>query len=204
MPILRILTSWQFWLVLLLVVTGLLVWRVSALSDSLNMTEKSLSAALTDCSTWRTKDSLTAAKNDILLMRIDQLERYRKEDYQIINSLKKRNEDLKILINKLSKTEIKIKTVVKDSIIYRDTAYLKYHTFKWRDNWTTVNGAILGDSVDLDVKVKDSLVIGVTTEYKRFLGFLWKTSKVKSQNIYATSKNPNCNIENIDCIFLKN
>lgn len=62
---------------------------------------------------------------------------------------------------------------------------------------------IVKDSVDLTVNSTDSLVIGVTTEYKRFLGFLWRTKKIKSQKVYAISKNPHTTITNVECVNIR-
>ena len=162
-----------------------------------------MNAALNECITWKTKDSLSAAKNDALTLRIDELQRYREKDLKTISALKKKNEDLNNLVTELSNTKVEIKTEVRDSIIYVDSSKLNAKVFKWSDNWVDVNGTIVKDSVDIEVSSRDSLVIGVTTEYKRFLGFLWKTKKIKSQKVYAISKNPHTTITNIECVNIK-
>lgn len=164
------------------------------ISQDRDLYKRNMNSALIECVKWKTKDSLSAAKNATLNLKISELERYRSNDINQINQLKKKNEELNNLIKNSSKTEIKIITQLKDTVIYKDT--VKY--FNWNDNWTSVKGLIQKDTVDLNINNSDSLVISVATKYKRFLGFLWKTKKIKDQNVYVVSKNPHTTITNIE------
>lgn len=164
------------------------------ISQDRDLYKRNMNSALIECVEWKTKDSLSAAKNATLNLKILELERYRSDDINKINQLKKKNEELNNLIKNSSKTEIKIITQLKDTVIYKDT--VKY--FNWNDNWTSVKGLIQKDTVDLNINNSDSLVISVATKYKRFLGFLWKTKKIKDQNVYVVSKNPHTTITNIE------
>ena len=164
------------------------------ISQDRDLYKRNMNSALMECVEWKTKDSLSAAKNATLNLKISELERYRINDINQINQLKKKNEELNNLIKNSSKTEIKIITQLKDTVIYKDT--VKY--FNWNDNWTSVKGLIQKDTVDLNISNSDSLVISVATKYKRFLGFLWKTNKIKDQNVYVVSKNPHTTITNIE------
>ena len=164
------------------------------ISQDRDLYKRNMNSALIECVKWKTKDSLSAAKNATLNLKISELERYRIDDINQINQLKKKNEELNNLIKNSSKTEIKIITQLKDTVIYKDT--VKY--FNWNDNWTSVKGLIQKDIVDLNINNSDSLVISVATKYKRFLGFLWKTKKIKDQNVYVVSKNPHTTITNIE------
>ena len=164
------------------------------ISQDRDLYKRNINSALMECVEWKTKDSLSAAKNATLNLKISELERYRIDDINQINQLKKKNEELNNLIKNSSKTEIKIITQLKDTVIYKDT--VKY--FNWNDDWTSVKGLIQKDTVDLNISNSDSLVISVATKYKRFLGFLWKTKKIKDQNVYVVSKNPHTTITNIE------
>ena len=164
------------------------------ISQDRDLYKRNMNSALIECVEWKTKDSLSAAKNATLNLKISELERYRIDDINQINQLKKKNEELNNLIKNSSKTEIKIITQLKDTVIYKDT--VKY--FNWNDNWISVKGLIQKDTVDLNISNSDSLVISVATKYKRFLGFLWKTKKIKDQNVYVVSKNPHTTITNIE------
>ena len=164
------------------------------ISQDRDLYKRNMNSALIECVEWKTKDSLSAAKNATLNLKISELERYRINDINQINQLKKKNEELNNLIKNSSKTEIKIITQLKDTVIYKDTV----KCFNWNDNWTSVKGLIQKDTVDLNISNSDSLVISVATKYKRFLGFLWKTKKIKDQNVYVVSKNPHTTITNIE------
>lgn len=164
------------------------------ISQDRDLYKRNMNLALMECVEWKTKDSLSAAKNATLNLKISELERYRINDINQINQLKKKNEELNNLIKNSSKTEIKIITQLKDTVIYKDTV----KCFNWNDNWTSVKGLIQKDTVDLNISNSDSLVISVATKYKRFLGFLWKTKKIKDQNVYVVSKNPHTTITNIE------
>lgn len=164
------------------------------ISQDRDLYKRNMNSALIECAEWKTKDSLSAAKNATLNLKISELERYRSNDINQINQLKKKNEELNNLIKNSSKTEIKIITQLKDTVIYKDT--VKY--FNWNDNWTSVKGLIQKDTVDLNISNSDSLIISVATKYKRFLGFLWNTKKIKDQNVYVVSKNPHTTITNIE------
>ena len=164
------------------------------ISQDRDLYKRNMNSALIECVEWKTKDSLSAAKNATLNVKISELERNRINDINKINQLKKKNEELNNLIKNSSKTEIKIITQLKDTVIYKDT--VKY--FNWNDNWTSVKGLIQKDTIDLNISNSDSLVISVATKYKRFLGFLWKTKKIKDQNVYVVSKNPHTTITNIE------
>lgn len=184
-----------------------LIGTVFVLSSSLKTArndrdgyQQTVETILSECKTWKTKDSLSVAKNGLLNLKISELERYRKEDLETIKSLKKRNEDLKNMILQQSETNVVVKTEVRDSIVYVDSSKFNIRYFTWADPWVSVQGHLNDDLVSMEVSNKDSLVVGVTTEYKRFLGFLWKTSKVKTQHVYAVSKNPHTTIKNIEYI----
>ena len=164
------------------------------ISQDRDLYKRNMNSALIECVEWKTKDSLSAAKNVTLNLKISELEKYRIDDINQINQLKKKNEELNDLIKNSSKTEIKIITQLKDTVIYKDTV----KCFNWNDNWTSVKGLIQKDTVDLNISNSDSLVISVATKYKRFLGFLWKTKKIKDQNVYVVSKNPHTTITNIE------
>lgn len=177
---------------------------ISNIKSDRDIYKRNLESALSECILWRTKDSISMAKNNVLTLKLADLERYRENDTKTIKMLKKRNEDLNQLLLERSVTQIKVVTEVKDSIVYVDSSAYKTKHFKWSDPWVDVKGKLIDDSVDLSVESRDSLVVGVTTKYKRFLGFLWRTKKIEEQNVYATSKNPHTVIQNVECINVNN
>lgn len=165
--------------------------------------KRNMNAALTECVTWKTKDSLSAAKNDILELRMSELEKYRAEDLATIKALKRRNETLNQMVKENAETKIEIQTIVRDSIIYLPDTSKMVKAIDWKDPWAEFHATIDGDDFNATLTNKDSLLVGTATEYKRFLGFLWKTNKIKSQSVYVKSKNPHTVIQNVEAYTIK-
>lgn len=89
-----------------------------------------------------------------------------------------------------SKTEIVVKTVVKDTILYipSTAAIDTAKVFYWRDPpWIEVSGVLSHDSVDLNVQSYDTLIQIVHRVPKRFLFFRFGTKAVRQEIV---SKNP--------------
>lgn len=177
--------------------------KIADLRNDRDIYKRNMESALVDCETWRTKDSLSVAKSNTLTLRIDELERYRKQDYETIKRLKKRNEDLDQIITQQSQTIAEIKTQVRDSIVYVDSSAHKAKVFNWSDPWMQVDGVLVNEEANIKVQSSDSLVVSVVTEHKRFLGFLWKTSKIKSQSVYVVSRNPHTNLKDVECVIIR-
>ena len=187
----------------LIVAVFLLAQCSSNLKQERDDYKRNMDAALTECVTWKTKDSLSAAKNDILELRMSELEKYRAEDLATIKSLKKKNESLNQLVKENAETKIEIKTVVKDSIIYLPDTSKIVKAIDWEDPWAEFHAVIDDEDFDATLTNRDSLLVGTATEYKRFLGFLWKTNKIKSQSVYVTSKNPHTVIQDVEAYTIK-
>ena len=66
-----------------------------------------------------------------------------------------------------------------------------------------VDGVLVNHEANIKVQSSDSLVVSVVTEHKRFLGFLWKTSKIKSQSVYVVAKNPHTELKDVECIIVR-
>lgn len=177
--------------------------RLTTTKEDRDIYKRNMEAALVECDTWRTKDSLSVAKSNTLTLRIDELERYRKSDLEQIKKLKKRNEDLDQIISHQSQTIAEIKTQVRDSIVYVDSSVYKAQVFNWSDPWMKVDGVLVNHEANIKVQSSDSLVVSVVTEHKRFLGFLWKTSKIKSQSVYVVAKNPHTELKDVECIIVR-
>ena len=66
-----------------------------------------------------------------------------------------------------------------------------------------VDGTIVDKEAELKIQSSDSLIVSVVTEHKRFSGFLWKTSKIKSQSVYVVAKNPHTEIRDVECVIIR-
>lgn len=99
-----------------------------------------------------------------------------------------------------TKTEVQVKTVVKDSIIYRDGVLDTITAFVWRDPWIDVVGDIKGDSVSLGIESRDTIVQIVHKVPHRFWFIKWGCKAIRQEMV---SRNPHTEIEYTNYIELK-
>lgn len=155
---------------------------------------------------YKVADSLNAAKVTDLELTIDEYKKYRADDWALINQLKSKGADLQKVISSQSNTIKTLSAGLRDTVI-TDTIYNKVDTLKcftYKSKWTDVSGRISRDSVSLSIANRESLKIIETITYKRFLGFLWKTSKIKDRQVDVLSENPATTIVNVECMGIEN
>lgn len=149
-------------------------------------------------------DSLNAVKVSGLLLTLKEYKKYRAEDLKLISQLKIKKSDLQKVISSQSETISRLSTNLTDSIRV-DTIFNSADTvkcFSYKSKWTDVSGYIDSklDSINLQIDNRESLKVVETVQYKRFLGFLWKTSKIKDRQVDIISENPNTKIINLEYI----
>lgn len=162
---------------------------------------------MAESQTYKVSDSLNAAKVSELQFTIKEYERYRIQNLQLIENLKIKKSNLEKIIDAQTETINNLSFGTKDSIridtITNETDTLK--CFSYKSKWTDISGCIdtKRDSVDLQIINRESLKIVETATYKRFLGFLWKTTKVKERQIDVVSENPHTVITNLDYVNIR-
>lgn len=154
---------------------------------------------------YKVSDSLNAIKVSELEFTLNEYKRYKAEDLKIIKQLKTGKSDLQKVISSQTKTITSLYAALNDSIKI-DTIMNQIDTlrcFDYKSKWIDIKGCINKDTVDLQIKNRESLKIVETIIYKRFLGFLWKTSKVKKRQVDIVSENPNTEIVGCEYISIK-
>ena len=156
---------------------------------------------------YKVSDSLSAARVSQLELTLKEYKKYRSEDLELIEQLKAGKSGLQRIISSQSETINILSAKLNDSIridtITNTADTLK--CFSYKSKWTDISGCISlrHDNIDIQIKNRESLKIVETVSYKRFLGFLWKTSKVKSRQVDIVSENPNTEITNCEYISIK-
>lgn len=158
------------------------------------------SEAQNDIQRYKVQDSLSAVKVSALLLTLDDYERYRASDAALIKKLQTDKNDLLRVVSAQAETINSFETALRDTVIIIDSVKVPVQTFNYFSTWTDVSGVIAKDSIALDIANRESLQIVETVKYKRFLGFLWKTSRIKRRDLDIVSKNPNTSILDVDYI----
>jgi|GEM_PF-5622456 len=178
-------------LIFILIVFAAFLHEKSYIKTINNLSQTKISL-LDSLEQFKINDSLNAITTKSLYLTINDLKKYRIEDYKLIESLKS-----KIGSNKV---ETIIKPVIENNTKFTtlyDTIYLdSIKHFKYKNNWTELNGNIYKDSIQIDIKNKEELFITENLIKKKFLFFKLpiKLFGYKSKNISVISKNPNTKI----------
>lgn len=159
---------------------------------------------LQDVKFYKTKNETNAAKVGVLELELSEYKKYRESDAELIKSLQLKNRELQNVTSAQMETISKLSGNVHDSIVYLpgDTTVLECVNIS--DPWFSFNGCKTKDGEFSGVFVnRDSICIVATVEYKRFLGFLWRTKKVKNREIDIVSKNPHTKIIGVEYIEIE-
>ena len=153
---------------------------------------------LKEANMYKVRDSLSAVKMGAMQLTLEEYKALNSDAYSIIKELKGRNGDLESAVEASMVNEKVIHTYIRDTVLIGDTV----QHFSYSDKWTIVTGFVkYPDSVYLQVRNREYIRAIEVVEYKRFLGFLWKTKRIKSRDIKIMSDNPNTEI--IDASYVR-
>lgn len=147
-----------------------------------------------------------AGRNAASVQRLElskaELEAYNGELTQRIEDLNIKLKHLQAATTTATQTNVKIKTIIKDTIIYIDTGMLVLPAIKWQDPWVKVDGIIMPDSstVDLSIQSVDTLYQVVHRVPKKFWFVRYGTKAIRQE---ITSSNPHTKIVYSEYIELK-
>lgn len=186
-----------------LVALGIQQKRIERLSNERDRYKGNSESLMSDVEYFRVRDSLSAARVQSLEMTMKEYERFRAQDASLIESLKKRNQDLAQVNTTQSETIIKLMSVPRDTLIIRDSVYVRARVVHSGDAWYDFDGLITENDFVGELHNRDSLILAETIKYHRFLGFLWKTKRIDERQENVLSKNPHTKILNIEHIVLE-
>lgn len=154
---------------------------------------------------YKVSDSLNAYKVSELRLTIEEYEKFRSQDLELIRKLKLDKSDMQKVIDSQSEAIYKLTTQAKDTIIIVDSTEHEFKKFDYNSKWVDVAGQIdlANNVVSLDIHSREELTVVESVERKRFLGFLWKTNKVIRRDIDIVSKNPNTEIVDVDYVSIE-
>lgn len=179
--------------------------RIKRLTAERDKYRNNTETLLQDVRTYQTKDSLNAAKVGNLELKLSEYKKYRADDAALIKSLQTKNRDLQRVTTAQMETINELRANVRDSIVYLpgDTVTTVLHCIEYSDKWVDFDGCIINNTFSGKIITRDSLLIAETVQYKRWLGFLWKTNKIKNRQIDVVSKNPATRILGVEFVTIE-
>lgn len=158
---------------------------------------------LSDVETYRVRDSLNAARVQSLELTVKEFERFRADDAALIKELKQRNRDLAAVNKTQYQTIIDLRAIPRDTVVVRDSIPIPAVAVHCGDAWFDFTGVLTRDEFTGKLEHRDSLLLVETVQYKRFLGFLWRTNKVKNRQLDCVSKSPHNSIKGLEYVVIE-
>lgn len=179
--------------------------KIEKLTDERNRYRGNTETLLQDVETYKTKDSLNAAKVGVLELKLSEFERYRASDAELIKTLQTKNRELERVTTTQMETINELRATVRDSVVYLpgDTVPTVLRCIEYSDKWVDFDGCIKNNTFSGKIITRDSLLITETVQYKRWLGFLWKTKRIKNREFDIVSKNPHTKITGFEVITIE-
>lgn len=179
--------------------------KIEKLTDERNRYRGNTETLLQDVETYKTKDSLNAAKVGVLELKLSEFEKYRASDAELIKTLQAKNRELERVTTTQMETINELRATVRDSVVYLpgDTVTTVLRCIEYSDKWVDFDGCIKNNTFSGKIITRDSLLITETVQYKRWLGFLWKTKRIKNREFDIVSKNPHTKITGFEVITIE-
>lgn len=179
--------------------------RINQLTGERDKYRTNTETLLQDVSRYQTKDSLNAAKVGVLELKLSEFEKYRASDAELIKTLQTKNRELERVTTTQMETINELRANVRDSVVYLpgDTVTTVLRCIEYSDKWVDFDGCIKNNTFSGKIITRDSLLITETVQYKRWLGFLWKTKRIKNREFDIVSKNPHTKITGFEVITIE-
>ena len=179
--------------------------RIKSLTAERDKYRSNTEALLQDMERYQTKDSLNAIKVGNLELSLAEYKKYRAGDLALIKTLQTKNRDLQKVTTAQMETINELRANVRDSIVYLpgDTVTTVLRCIEYSDKWVDFDGCIINNTFSGKIITRDSLLITESVQYKRWLGFLWKTKRIKNREFDIVSKNPHTKITGFEVITIE-
>ena len=150
---------------------------------------------------YQTKSGEQAVRVGELQLRVAELERYRADDAALIRDMGVKKKELEQLTKIQQQTIYKLQGVTRDSVFVEVAAEVPARCAEHHDEWLDFSCCIFPDnSYKADVISRDRITYVERVKYARFLGFLWRTKRIKSRDQSIVNHNPHAEI--IDAEFI--
>lgn len=150
---------------------------------------------------YQTKRGEQAVRVGELQLRVAELERYRADDAALIRDMGVKKKELEQLTKIQQQTIYKLQGETRDTVFVEGAAEVPARCAEHHDEWLDFSCCIFPDnSYKADVISRDRITYVERVKYARFLGFLWRTKRIKSRDQSIVNHNPHAEI--IDAEFI--
>ena len=180
--------------------------KIKRLTEERDRYRSNTEILLEDVKIYQTKDSLNAIKVGNLELSLAEYKKYRADDLALIKTLQTKNRDLERVTTTQMETINELRATVRDSVVYLpgDTVTTVLRCVDIVEPYFELHGCATPDGQFTGTHInRDSLLIVETVQYKRWLGFLWKTKKIKNRQIDVVSKNPATKILGVEFVTIE-
>jgi len=186
-------------LALIIAVMVLSCWLNNTMEEKKRLANNQESL-LSDIEYYKTESGKNAASVQKLVLTKSELEKHCQDLTQTVEDLGIKVKRLQSATTTVTKTEVEIRTVVRDSIVYRDRPVV-LKMIKWKDPWIKLDGILDGDDFSAKIQSIDSLSHVAHRVPKKFLFFRFGTKAVRLE---VVNKNPHSKIVYTEYIEIKN
>lgn len=163
--------------VLVTILAVFLIKRNSTIASERDRYDSNQSALMTEIETYKTESGKNAAKVQQLELTADEFKKNCEDQAAIIEDMGLKIKRLKYTSSNGINTNIDINTVLKDTVIYEkiDTVYVANNakSFKWNDDWNSIEGTIVNDKVNCKYNGSDTLTVAAVKVPHKFWFIKW-------------------------------
>lgn len=176
-----------------------LYWQLDKTITEKQRLSNNQEALLSDVDHYKTESGKNAASVQKLELTKSELEKYNVDLKETISDLNLKINRIQAAATTATQSNYKIKTVVKDSIVYRDMP-VKLQHIDFRDPYIDLTGTIDSGTFSGDITTRDTLVQIIHRVPKKFLFIKYGTKAIRQE---VVSKNPYSKIVYTEYIELK-
>lgn len=176
-----------------------LYWQLDKTITEKQRPSNNQEALLSDVDHYKTESGKNAASVQKLELTKSELEKYNVDLKETISDLNLKINRIQAAATTATQSNYKIKTVVKDSIAYRDVP-VKLQRIDFRDPYIDLTGTIDSGTFSGDITTRDTLVQIIHRVPKKFLFIKYGTKAIRQE---VVSKNPYSKIVYTEYIELK-
>ena len=176
-----------------------LYWQLDKTITEKQRLSNNQEVLLSDVDHYKTESGKNAASVQKLELTKSELEKYNVDLKETISDLNLKINRIQAAATTATQSNYKIKTVVKDSIVYRDVP-VKLQRIDFRDPYIDLTGTIDSGTFSGDITTRDTLVQIIHRVPKKFLFIKYGTKAIRQE---VVSKNPYSKIVYTEYIELK-